>query len=91
MATMLKEGSRGDDVTRLQESLRKLGYDVSVDGIFGKDTDFAVRTLQQSFGYSVDGLVGPGTLQLIEQQIGYGWNAKLPDAQERAKQAQGKA
>jgi hypothetical protein len=33
-----------------------------------------VRSLQTVFGYDVDGVVGPATHKLIEQQLGYGWN-----------------
>ncbi|MCB9617402.1 MAG: hypothetical protein H6721_14815 [Sandaracinus sp.] len=45
---------------------------------------------QSLFGYTVDGIVGEGTERLIEQQLGYGWNAGAPDAVERALRAQGK-
>ncbi|MCB9667345.1 MAG: peptidoglycan-binding protein [Myxococcales bacterium] len=77
---MLKQGSKGQQVRELQDKLVKLGFEVEVDGDFGKRTDGAVRKLQALFNYSVDGLVGPGTEKLIEQQIGYGWNVQSPDA-----------
>jgi hypothetical protein len=63
---------------------------VKTDGIFGDDTETAVRELQTMFGYDVDGIVGPGTSKLIEQQIGYGWNKNAPDAFQKAQKAQGK-
>ena len=91
MATkILKRGMRGDDVRELQEKLHRLGFDLKSDGIFGEETERAVHQLQTLFGYSVDGLVGEGTTKLIDAQIGYGWNAKLPNAQELALRAQGK-
>lgn len=77
---MLKQGSKGQEVRTLQNKLIKLGFDVEADGDFGKRTDGAVRKLQALFNYSVDGIVGPGTDKLIEQQIGYGWNVNSPDA-----------
>ena len=65
-------------------------YDVAVDGIFGDDTEKAVIQLQTMFGYTVDALVGDGTRALIDAQIGYGWNAKAPDAAAKALASQGK-
>jgi lysozyme len=52
----LRNGSRGADVKELQ---RRLG--VGADGIFGRDTEAAVRTFQQRKGLGVDGVVGPRT------------------------------
>jgi len=86
---MIKNGSRGEDVTALQNNLKRLGFNVEPDGIFGPDTDRAVRNLQEMFGYSVDGMVGPGTEKLIAAQISYGWNVNAPDAKEKAAKAQG--
>ncbi|HVZ31954.1 MAG TPA: peptidoglycan-binding domain-containing protein [Polyangiaceae bacterium] len=73
MAT-LKDGSKGDEVRALQANLKKLGFELEADGIFGPRTQHAIITLQTIFGYDVDGLAGPATLKLIEQQSGYGWN-----------------
>ncbi len=85
---LLKKGSRGEPVSKLQSSLAKLGFQLEVDGIFGDATHRAVTKLQQMFGYDVDGIVGPGTRFLIDQQLGLGWNVNAPDAAERAKRAQ---
>ena len=73
MAT-LKNGSKGDEVRALQGGLKKLGFEVEADGLFGPRTHNAIVTLQTIFGYDVDGIAGPATLKLIEQQGGYGWN-----------------
>jgi len=43
---------------------------------FDELTDKTVRELQQAFGYTVDGVVGPGTHKLINAQIGHGWSAE---------------
>lgn len=87
----VKKGMRGDAVKSIQERLVKLGFDLTVDGIFGDGTDHAVRELQTLFGYTVDGIVGEGTAKLIDAQIGYAWSYKAPDAKARALQSQGKA
>ena len=84
---ILKNGSRGKDVTHLQERLAKLGFDIKADGILGKETEEAVLTLQKMFNYTVDGKVGDGTQGLIDAQIGYGWNVKSADAADQASKA----
>lgn len=72
--TTLKRGSSGNEVRSLQENLKKLGFSLAVDGSFGEHTHNSVITLQTIFGYDVDGMVGPATLKLVDQQVGYGWN-----------------
>jgi peptidoglycan hydrolase-like protein with peptidoglycan-binding domain len=72
--TTLKRGSSGTEVRSLQENLKKLGFSIDVDGSFGDRTHNSVITLQTIFGYDVDGMVGPATLKLVDQQVGYGWN-----------------
>ena len=53
---LLKVGSKGDDVKKLQE---KLG--LTADGSFGPGTEKAVKTWQSSNGLTADGVVGDGT------------------------------
>jgi peptidoglycan hydrolase-like protein with peptidoglycan-binding domain len=81
---ILKNGSRGDDVLALQKKLNALGYGIDVDGVFGGGTEKAVIDLQTLFNYTVDGLVGEGTMGLIDAQIGYGWNVNDADAAAKA-------
>jgi murein L,D-transpeptidase YcbB/YkuD len=57
----LSQGSRGEQVTELQEALVELGYDIDVDGIFGAGTHKAVREFQAANGLHVDGIVGTHT------------------------------
>ncbi len=59
---------RGDDVFTLQERLLELGYDVGrADGIFGQQTELALRSFQRDYGLLVDGTCGPGTLRALRQ------------------------
>ena len=53
---LLKVGSKGEDVKKLQE---KLG--LSADGSFGPGTEKAVKEWQSANGLTADGLVGDGT------------------------------
>ena len=84
---MLKKGAQGPQVKELQSKLVQLGYDIKADGIFGDNTDKTVKTLQQTWGYDIDGVVGKGTEFLIDKRIKEGWNLKQPDALDKAKQA----
>jgi len=54
---LLKRGSRGDTVKKMQE---KLG--ITADGRFGPGTEKAVKDYQQKNGLKVDGVAGPATL-----------------------------
>lgn len=58
-----KIGSRGDEVRKIQKKLKELGYySGSVDGIFGTNTQNAVKSFQRNCGLTVDGIAGPKTL-----------------------------
>lgn len=66
-ANTLKVGSRNSAVLYLQRLLLSFLYPIgSLDGIFGGETERAVRAFQSENGLSVDGVVGPAT-----------WNALL--------------
>lgn len=58
--TTLKLGSRGEEVKVLQQKLS-----ITADGIFGKNTDAAVRCFQKEHGLTVDGIVGLHTWELL--------------------------
>jgi len=65
------EGAR---VRKLQEDLVNVGINIEVDGIFGSDTDAAVRQFQADRGLEIDGIAGIVTqaklAQIIREQIG---------------------
>ena len=54
---LLKQGTQGDTVKKLQE---KLG--IGADGKFGPGTERAVREYEQKNGLTADGVAGPATL-----------------------------
>jgi peptidoglycan hydrolase-like protein with peptidoglycan-binding domain len=64
---VLKVGSTGPPVRRLQSRMSAVGFDMGgVDGRFGPKTEAAVRKLQQDFNLTVDGIVGQQTWQVVD-------------------------
>lgn len=63
--TLLKRGSRGAAVNRVQGALG-----VPTDGIYGPVTENAVRRFQQRNGLTVDGVVGPETWGKLFKPVG---------------------
>lgn len=57
----LERGDKGDNVEALQKLLKDAGFDVVVDGDFGRGTRAAVRDFQSKEGLTVDGVVGEKT------------------------------
>ena len=63
--------TRGDDVTDLQQRLGSLGFDAGyVDGIFGPDTEAALRNFQHNQAVTADGVVGPDTVLALGRLSG---------------------
>lgn len=59
-------GSRGEEVKQIQTKLKSWGYyNGEVDGIFGSNTQAAVKKFQQKNGLNVDGVVGEKTLTAL--------------------------
>lgn len=60
----VKRGSSGREVVDVQTRLLRLGYELGlagVDGVFGPETERAVRLFQKKRGREADGVVGPDT------------------------------
>jgi len=75
---------RGDDVAELQRRLDALGFDVGrIDGIFGPDSDRALRDFQRSAGLIGDGICGPSTVAALDRVGGLAAGA-VATARERA-------
>ena len=61
-----KLGSQGDEVRRIQQKLKSLGYyKGSVDGIYGTGTKKAVTSFQKNCGITADGIAGAKTLKFL--------------------------
>ncbi|AFK87692.1 endolysin [Thermoanaerobacterium phage THSA-485A] len=67
--SMLQRGSTGDAVKTLQQQLNQLGYNLVVDGVFGANTENAVKDFQSKHGLVVDGIVGPATQAAISNAL----------------------
>jgi peptidoglycan hydrolase-like protein with peptidoglycan-binding domain len=63
---MLERGSEGRSVRTLQQALVDLGYEIDVDGDFGRGTEAAVIAFQEANGLDADGVVGPNTWAALE-------------------------
>jgi N-acetylmuramoyl-L-alanine amidase len=58
----------GDDIAQLQQKLNTLGFDSGrVDGVFGPDTDRALREFQRNVGTAVDGTCGPEVWRALDR------------------------
>ena len=67
---LVRQGDQQHPVQTLQYLLRARGRNLTVDGIFGPNTDAAVRGFQQALhqdipSVTVDGIVGPVTWQAL--------------------------
>lgn len=63
---VLREGSKGLPVRRLQSRMSGVGFDTGgVDGRYGAKTEAAVRQLQEQAEIAVDGIVGPDTWAVV--------------------------
>lgn len=67
---VLKLGTSGDDVKKLQENLNALGYNTGTpDGKFGNNTQNAVILFQKVYGLDADGKAGSATQNAINTAI----------------------
>ena len=65
-APVLRTGSQGDEVVRLQTRLQELGYySGEVDGRYGAQTNAAVVFFQEVSGLEADGMAGELTQRLL--------------------------
>jgi peptidoglycan hydrolase-like protein with peptidoglycan-binding domain len=64
----LQSGSTGEAVRELQIALQETGNDPGpIDGVFGPQTEAAVKAFQAERGITVDGIVGPITWRNIDE------------------------
>lgn len=89
--TPLQRGSRGPNVVRIQVILNRIRQNYpaiprisNVDGIFGPETENAVRAFQRIFGLTADGIVGKATwYQLVRLYVGVNSLAELESEGQR--------
>ncbi len=62
---ILKQGDRGSLVQLVQLGLRRAGFDIAADGVFGSRTVSALRAFQSENGLAADGVAGAGTLSAL--------------------------
>ena len=68
MAKTIERGQRRHHVSKVQTMLKEQGFlHDSVDGIYGHNTEQAVRKFQKSKGLAVDGRVGSSTMKALEK------------------------
>ena len=58
-------GAKGFPVSQLQQALNLKGYKLMSDGVFGAQTELAVKDFQAKHGLGVDGIVGPATWKAL--------------------------
>lgn len=76
--TLSKMGSSGDEVRTIQERLKERGlYNGTIDGVYGAETEEAVKRFQKQQSLVQDGIAGPATLKKLNISIG-----QIPEANE---------
>ena len=67
----LRLGDRGSEVKDLQKSLKSAGYlKGEADGVFGEDTQSALKSFQRANGLKADGIAGTGTFSALGKKGG---------------------
>ena len=61
----IRKGMISTGVKWVQWMLKERGFDIEVDGIFGKKTEAAVKDFQLKFGLKEDGIVGKKTREAL--------------------------
>lgn len=68
----LTKGDSGAAVQKVQQALIALGFpipEVGDNGIFGIETDLAVRSYQEARRLAVDGVIGPVTIKSLDEEF----------------------
>ncbi len=66
ISVISKNGSTGSEVRQIQTKLKNWGYYTgSVDGVYGWQTESAVKSFQRKNNLAVDGIAGEKTLQAM--------------------------
>lgn len=65
----VKYGNTGETVRKLQSALKRAGYSLSVDGVFGAKTTSTVKKFQTANGLVADGIVGAKTWDKLSRYL----------------------
>lgn len=67
----LAKGAKGSEVKELQKRLTQIGYQVGkVDGVYGANTEAAVKRFQKARGITADGIAGDKTIKELKRLTG---------------------
>ena len=82
----LRKGDRGAYVTLAQTELIQQGYSCGssgADGVFGNDTQYAVKKFQQAHGLDMDGVIGKKTWAALDSvEPAQKWIVHIPNLSE---------
>lgn len=65
----VRRGNSGEYVAVLQNALTAAGISCAADGIFGSDTEEAVKAFQKQHGLTADGICGPKTWDALTPYV----------------------
>ncbi|MFW5962021.1 MAG: peptidoglycan DD-metalloendopeptidase family protein [bacterium] len=68
LALRYNRGDQGNEIKRIQEMLKKIGYRISIDGGFGYETQQAVKKFQREHDLKVDGIIGRQTYNKLKKE-----------------------
>ncbi len=71
---VVKKGDNSLNTKAIQYFLKYRGYSVAIDGVFGTDTESAVKSFQSANGLTADGIVGQATWSKLIVTVQYGNN-----------------
>jgi peptidoglycan hydrolase-like protein with peptidoglycan-binding domain len=75
---MLRVGSKGNAVKTLQQNLNTvMKSGLTVDGVFGAQTETAVKAFQSKYKLAVDGVYGPNSAAMMKAALA-GQSAPIP-------------
>ena len=91
-APSLRRGSNGPGVGELQSLLADIGFALTVslgkgqpDGVYGAETEKAVKDFQRGNGLLVDGIAGRETINALDDIVASNSMLEVPsDAEEKA-------
>lgn len=85
---ILRRGDSGESVAYLQTLLSDAVVLLKPDGLFGANTEAAVRAFQRAQGIRVDGVVGPVTWAALEKATGHAADHPAPAANDTPTQVE---